>query len=137
MGAGLHHMPVSLFLFAGAESPHFTLLINFHPALAAQSRAQEALLSTSHRQSVRRSCNWNTDYMNNEPQTTRMTRNRDQGPRDDNEQTILIRDTVFIFVQGLKWPLTQWCYHFRWARVHFGAFVSPNKPTCAKVDGVV
>lgn len=40
-------------------------------------------------------------------------------------------------MQGQQWPLTQWCYHFHWAPVHVGAFVSPEKPTCAEVDGVV
>lgn len=56
-----NHMLVSLLLFAGAESPRFTLLNNtpppLHPALPAQSRAQEAY-SVRHRQGVRRSCHW-------------------------------------------------------------------------------
>lgn len=67
----------------GAQSPHFTLLIKPPPPPQPGPDWTElspgGLLSTSHRQGGRRSCNWNTDYMNNEPQTTIMTRKRDQG----------------------------------------------------------
>lgn len=43
MWVWLHHMLVSLFLFAGAESPHFTLLINPPPPSPAfTEQAQEA-----------------------------------------------------------------------------------------------
>lgn len=58
-------------LFAGAEAPPTPPAQFLHPALPYLVRHS--------RQGVRRSCNWNTDYMNNEPETTRMSRNRDQG----------------------------------------------------------
>lgn len=82
MWACIHHMLLSQFLFAGAKSPYFTLLIN--PPIPPPSPfwtdpSPGGLLSTSHRQGVRWDCNWNTDYMNNEPETTRMARNRDRG----------------------------------------------------------
>lgn len=56
------------------------------------------LLSMSHRQGVRRSCNWNMDYMNNEPASTASTRKGRSGLWDDNEQKIQIRDTGVIYM---------------------------------------
>lgn len=65
----MQRLPIS----SSQSTPHL-----LHPA---PEPSPGGFLSTSHRQGVRRNCNWNTDYMNNEPETTRMTRNRDQGLR--------------------------------------------------------
>lgn len=69
-------MLMPLLLFVGFHPPNQTPPPP--PSPACTEPRPGGLLSMSHRQGVRRSCNWNMDYMNNEPDSTRKTRNRDQ-----------------------------------------------------------
>lgn len=49
------------------------------PPNPAQTELSPGLHSMTHRQGVRKRCSWIMDYMNNEPETMRMTMDRDQG----------------------------------------------------------
>lgn len=96
-----------LWLFAGAGFPPLPPPSNQPPAPPPSPARAElspgGLLSASRRQGVRRSCNWNTNYMNNEPETTAMTRNRDQGTEMiTNRQFCLLQ--VFISARRRQKP---------------------------------
>lgn len=71
---------VHISLFRVADSPPSTA-INPPPPLPGPGPAERrpgGALGEPRRRGVRRSCDWNTDYMNNETETTRKTGNRDQ-----------------------------------------------------------